>query len=51
LQPAALISRLAVEQADQFIKIVSSNKPEKQAIDCELITRENAEQFGLFRRK
>jgi erythritol transport system substrate-binding protein len=51
LQPAALISRLAVEQADQFIKAGANNKPEKQAIDCELITLENAEQFGLFGRK
>lgn len=51
MQPAALISRLAVEQADQFIKTGAGGKPEKQAIDCELITRENAEQFGLFGRK
>jgi erythritol transport system substrate-binding protein len=51
LQPAALIARMAVEQADQYIKTGASNKPEKQAIDCELITRENAEQFGLFGRK
>lgn len=51
LQPAALISRMAVEQADQHLKSGSSGKPEKQAIDCELVTRENAEQFGLFGRK
>jgi erythritol transport system substrate-binding protein len=51
LQPAAFISRMAVEQADQYIKTGASNRPEKQAIDCELITRENAEQFGLFGRK
>ncbi|MBS1811924.1 MAG: D-ribose ABC transporter substrate-binding protein [Acidobacteria bacterium] len=51
LQPAALISRMAVEQADQQLKSGSSGKPEKQAIDCELVTRENAEQFGLFGRK
>src|SRR5262245_3710656 len=51
LQRAALISRMAVEQADQYIKTGASNRPEKQAIDCELITRENAGQFGLFGRK
>ncbi len=51
LQPAAYISRLAVDQADQYVKTGSSNRPEKQAIDCELITRENADQFGLFERK
>jgi erythritol transport system substrate-binding protein len=51
MQPAALISRMAVEQADKYLKSGKSDKPEKQAIDCELITRENAEQFGLFGRK
>jgi erythritol transport system substrate-binding protein len=51
LQPAALISRMAVEQANQYLKAGKSDKPEKQAIDCEIITRENAEQFGLFGRK
>ena len=51
LQRAALISRMAVEQADQYIKTGASNRPEKQAIDCELITKENAGQFGLFGRK
>jgi erythritol transport system substrate-binding protein len=51
MQPAALISRMAVEQADKYLKTGKSDKPEKQAIDCELVTRENAEQFGLFGRK
>ena len=51
LQPAALIARMAVEQADQFIKTGASNRPEKQAIDCELIIPENANLFGLFGRK
>jgi erythritol transport system substrate-binding protein len=51
MQPAALISRMAVEQADKYLKAGKSDKPEKQAIDCELVTRENAEQFGLFGRK
>ncbi|MDX2033474.1 MAG: D-ribose ABC transporter substrate-binding protein [Blastocatellia bacterium] len=51
LQPAALIARMAVEQADQFIKTGANNKPEKQAIDCELISPENAALFGLFGRK
>jgi erythritol transport system substrate-binding protein len=51
LQNAVQISRMAVEQADQYIKNGSSNRPEKQAIDCELIVHENADQFGLFGRK
>jgi erythritol transport system substrate-binding protein len=51
LQPAARIARLAVEQADKQIKSGSSGAAEKQSIDCELVTRENADQFGLFGRK
>ena len=48
LQPAALISRMAVEQADQFIKNGKASKPEKQSIDCELVTKDNADEFGVF---
>jgi erythritol transport system substrate-binding protein len=51
LQNAVQISRMAVEQADQYLKDGSTNRPEKQSIDCELIIRENADQFGLFGRK
>ena len=51
LQPAARIARLAVEQADKQIKSGSSGAAEKQSIDCELVTHENADQFGLFGRK
>ena len=49
LQPAALISQMAVEQADEVIKNDGkASKPEKQAIDCELVTKDNADQFGVF---
>ncbi len=51
LQPAARIARLAVEQADKQIKGGASGASEKQSIDCELVTRENADQYGLFGRK
>ncbi len=51
LQPAAHIARVAVEQADKYIKNGSSGAAEKQSIDCELVTHENAEQYGLFGRK
>lgn len=51
LQPAARIARLAVEQADKQIKRGSFGAAEKQSIDCELVTHENADQFGLFGRK
>jgi len=48
LQPAALIAEMAVEQADQFIKTGKTGQPEKQSIDCELITAENADDYGVF---
>jgi erythritol transport system substrate-binding protein len=51
LQPAALIAEMAVEQADQMIRTGSTGQPEKQSIDCELITKENADEFGVFARK
>lgn len=51
LQPAAVIARLAVEQAHQLITAGHTGQPEKQSIDCELITPANADAFGVFARK
>ena len=51
LQPAALIAEMAVEQADEFIKTGKASQPEKQSIDCELVNKENADQFGVFAKK
>lgn len=51
LQPAALSARLAVEQAHRLLTTKSTGQPEKQSIDCELVTRENVDQFGVFARK
>ena len=51
LQPAATIARMAVDQANQYITTGSTGAPEKQSIDCELVTPANAGQFGLFARK
>ena len=51
LQPAALIARLAVDQAHQLITTGSTGQPEKQSIDCELVTPANADAFGIFARK
>ncbi len=48
LQPAALAAEQAVEQADAFVKDGDSGKDEKQSIDCELITKENADEYGVF---
>ena len=51
LQPAALIAEMAVEQADEFIKNGKASQPEKQSIDCELVTKDNADEFGVFAKK
>jgi erythritol transport system substrate-binding protein len=50
LQPAAQIARTAVEQADLFLRTGSTGRPEKQSIDCLLVTPENADRFGVFER-
>lgn len=50
LQPAALIARMAVEQAHALVTTGSTGQPEKQSIDCELVTPENASDFGIFER-
>jgi len=51
LQPAAAIAKMAVEQAHKLITSGSTGQPEKQAINCELVTRATADQFGVFARK
>jgi erythritol transport system substrate-binding protein len=51
LQPAARIARMAVDQAHKFLTTGSTGMPEKQSIDCELVTSANAEQYGVFDRK
>ena len=51
LQPAALGAETAVEQADKMIKDGKTGEEEKQSIDCELITKENADEYGVFAKK
>jgi erythritol transport system substrate-binding protein len=51
LQPAAAIARLAVDQAHKYLATGSTGAPEKQSIDCELVTAANADQFGVFAKK
>jgi erythritol transport system substrate-binding protein len=51
LQPAALIAERAVDQAHQLITTGSTGQPEKQSVDCELVTPANADAFGVFARK
>lgn len=51
LQPAAKISRMAVDEAHRYLTTGSTGAPEKQAIDCELVTKANVDRFGMFARK
>ena len=48
LQPAYEIAQLAVEEADGYLKTKSTGKPEKQSIDCVLITKANAAKLNNF---
>ena len=48
LQPAVLISRLAVDEADRFLNTGSTGQPELQIIPCELVTKNNAESYRNF---
>ncbi len=51
LQPAVQIARLAVEQAHRYLTTGATGQSEKQAIDCELVTLDNAHEFGVFGRR
>jgi erythritol transport system substrate-binding protein len=48
LQPAYMISQLAVEQADKYIKTGSTGVEEKQLKDCFLINKDNASKLETF---
>lgn len=48
LQPAVLIARLAVDEANQYLKTGSTGKPERQIIPCDLVTKENVGDFSNF---
>ncbi|MBN2177154.1 MAG: D-ribose ABC transporter substrate-binding protein [Demequinaceae bacterium] len=46
LQPVILSAELAVEQADLWLKTGSTGQPEKQSINCQNITIENADKYA-----
>jgi erythritol transport system substrate-binding protein len=48
LQPAVLIARLAVDEANQFLKTGATGKPERQVVPCDLVTQSNADDYGEF---
>jgi erythritol transport system substrate-binding protein len=51
LQPAYRQAQMAVEQADQYLKTKSTGQPEKQLMDCVLITPANASKLETFQLK
>jgi len=48
LQPAVYIAKLAVDEADRFLKTGTTGQTERQIIPCDLVTRENANDYGNF---
>jgi erythritol transport system substrate-binding protein len=48
LQPAVFISKLAVDEADEFLKTGSTGRPEDQVIACDLVTKANADEYQNF---
>jgi len=51
LQPAVLISRMAIDEADRFLKTGSTGKPEMQVIPCDLVVKANAANYVNFEKK
>lgn len=49
LQPCTRLAEMAVEQADQYLRTGDTGLPEKQLVDCMLITPDNADDFVDFR--
>jgi erythritol transport system substrate-binding protein len=48
LQPASKIAEMAVDQADAYIKTGKADQPEKQSVDCVLVTPDNAKSVTNF---
>jgi erythritol transport system substrate-binding protein len=48
LQPIADFSKLAVDEANKYIKTGKTGKPEKQLLPCYLITKANAARVHNF---
>jgi erythritol transport system substrate-binding protein len=48
LQPAVVIARQAVDEADKYLKTGSTGKPERQVVLCDLVTAQNAAEYKDF---
>jgi erythritol transport system substrate-binding protein len=46
LQPIATFSKLAVDEANKYLTTGSTGKPEKQELDCILITKANVDNYS-----
>jgi erythritol transport system substrate-binding protein len=44
------IAEMAVDEADRFLKTGTTGMPERQLVPCELVTRQNVDEFGVFER-
>lgn len=51
LQPAVLISRMAVDEADALLKTGSTGRPEVQVIPCDLVVKANAGEYANFEKR
>ena len=50
LQPAVRMAGMAVDQMHAFLNTGTTGLPERQAVPCELVTKDNVDQFGVFAR-
>jgi len=48
LQPAVLIARRAVDEANRFLHSGTTGEPERQIIPCDLVTQQNADDYSEF---
>ena len=48
LQQCATIARMAVQQADDYLKTGTTGLEEKQLVDCIAITKDNADKLNAF---
>jgi len=48
LQPIVNLSKMAVDEADKYLKTGSTGQPEKQTVNCILITKDNAAKLNNF---
>ncbi|HVN54351.1 MAG TPA: hypothetical protein VMT46_08475, partial [Anaerolineaceae bacterium] len=48
LQPIVRLSQMAVDEADQYLRTASTGQPEKQTVDCILITKDNVGNLKNF---